>query len=687
MFLYFFLDEYKLSKFASFTGGLIFMFSGVMISHRSHTQIIFTIVWLPLVLLFLEKFRKTKKFKFILISAIFYSISFFAGHPQIFLYGSLVIVAFIIFYTFIYEKPVNYYFLLAFTVFIIGFLIISIQLVPTYDLMTHSFRRSAGYDFFTSFSFEPGLLPILIFPFIYGSKLPISGVQEYFGPWNYGEMIIYFGISTIPFLVFGFFKKNKHKFLWIFILIFSFFLVLGKNTPLYKVMFSVPLFNKFRVPARNWFEFGLAFAVLAGFGFDYFIKSSEKKIKIISFAIIAFLASIYNSFFIFKLIILSKYREIFIKILEAFNFRIYNLEKFLLSIRLINHSIYIPLILITITICILTATLFKKNKFVYILLIVFIFLDLFSMGHFYEDNVSGSYVTKSLKDSKDLNFLSNEEGLFRIYTVVSSIEGYEIYPNQNIHYKIDNILGYDPFIIDDYYYITTVKDNPYLKQGWENLLRNNSILSMLNVKYIILSQSENFDNFVEEIEEKHYNNYSTVYDKKGIIILENKNYIQRFHFVSKVKNISDLEETREILWGEDNIDDYYSFEPENTALVKEIDFDRREFLTDDSVVSIVQYKNNVIVLETESSDDSFLIFSDTYYPGWKAYIDDVENKIYRTNGILKGIYIPKGSHKIVFNYLPSNFWFLLIISLTALFSVILSLIIICIRDKRRSSQP
>jgi len=62
---------------------------------------------------------------------------------------------------------------------------------------------------------------------------------------------------------------------------------MGMNTPLYKLMYHIPLYNKFRIPTRNWFEFGLAFAILTGFGFDYFIKNFNKKIKKIIIAAIS----------------------------------------------------------------------------------------------------------------------------------------------------------------------------------------------------------------------------------------------------------------------------------------------------------------------------------------------------------------------------------------------------------------
>ncbi|MBM3709851.1 MAG: hypothetical protein FJW61_05470, partial [Actinobacteria bacterium] len=79
IFLFFFLDEYKLNKLASFTAGMIFMFSGFIISHKGQPWMLYAMVWCPLILLFLEKFRKTRRFEFVLVASIFYSFSFFGG--------------------------------------------------------------------------------------------------------------------------------------------------------------------------------------------------------------------------------------------------------------------------------------------------------------------------------------------------------------------------------------------------------------------------------------------------------------------------------------------------------------------------------------------------------------------------------------------------------------------------------
>jgi len=689
-FVYLLLNEYKLNKLASFTAGLIFMFSGVMVTHKSHAVILYTIIWVPLILFLLEKFRKTRRFEFVLISSIFYGISFFGGHSQTFLYCSFIILVFILYYAFLYNRGKNYYFLLSGLIFVIGFLLICIQFIPSYELMKNSLRSSASYDYFTSFSFNPKLLPILFFPFLFGNHFyPLQDVPIYFGPWNYTEMVIYFGIITMPLFVFGFFVKNKHKYLWIFVLIFSFFLVLGNHTPLYKLMYYIPLFNKFRVPARNWLEFGLAFSILSGFGFNYFIKLGRKKVRKIILGLIIFFSFIFCSFFILNWLIKTSLKNFLISLLGSTS---NDVGYLLQNIKLTNYSIFIPLIIISCTVIILIIFLFRKNKFLYILLIVLIFIDLFSFGYFYEGNSDTNYLSNKIEDVDGLNFLIQEKEFFRICPIAPGISGIILCNKKNIHKQLDAVTGNDTLMLRNYNFITKINESSDAVTDWQGILKNNNILSMLNVKYIVVQKTDNISEFMTNINRKSSNtsevNLNDENDKYVIVysddsmILENKSYNPRFYFVNKVRNVENIDIARNILWEEDNKNGLSNFNIKETALVEDIDFDKREFNVKNTNINIIEYKNNEVIIETNSEDDSFLVFSDTYYPGWKAYIDGVENKIYKTNGILKGIYIPEGNHNIIFKYTPSFFWYGVIISTIILIAVILAIIIMFRRRNR-----
>ena len=47
--------------------------------------------------------------------------------------------------------------------------------------------------------------------------------------------------------------------------------------------------------------------------------------------------------------------------------------------------------------------------------------------------------------------------------------------------------------------------------------------------------------------------------------------------------------------------------------------------------------------------------SDTFYPGWKAYVDERETKIYRADYAFRAIFVPSGKHTVIFSFNPKSF--------------------------------
>jgi hypothetical protein len=83
---------------------------------------------------------------------------------------------------------------------------------------------------------------------------------------------------------------------------------------------------------------------------------------------------------------------------------------------------------------------------------------------------------------------------------------------------------------------------------------------------------------------------------------------------------------------------------------------------------IVTQRNNSVKVEAEGP--GLLVLTDTYYPGWTATVDGQNADIYRVNGVVRGVFIPSGSHIIDFKYLPLSFVFGAIFSGVAIISCI-----------------
>ena len=136
--------------------------------------------------------------------------------------------------------------------------------------------------------------------------------------------------------------------------------------------------------------------------------------------------------------------------------------------------------------------------------------------------------------------------------------------------------------------------------------------------------------------------------------------------VGKVRPVKTFDEAYQILTNEDSL-----FNPRQEALVELPDEKLPAKFTPGNA-TILSYKSQEVIIKTQSENQSFLVLSDTYYPGWKAYIDGKKTKIYRINGIVRGVFVNAGSHVVKFTYLPKSFMIGLLLSITSVLIFIIS---------------
>lgn len=66
--------------------------------------------------------------------------------------------------------------------------------------------------------------------------------------------------------------------------------------------------------------------------------------------------------------------------------------------------------------------------------------------------------------------------------------------------------------------------------------------------------------------------------------------------------------------------------------------------------------NDKIVYEYQSATPQVAVFSEIYYPrGWDAFIDGKKSDYFKTDYLLRGIFIPAGKHEIEFKFEPASY--------------------------------
>ena len=91
----------------------------------------------------------------------------------------------------------------------------------------------------------------------------------------------------------------------------------------------------------------------------------------------------------------------------------------------------------------------------------------------------------------------------------------------------------------------------------------------------------------------------------------------------------------------------------------------REQLATKGTAAITSEDSSQLAIETEATEDGFLLLADTFYPGWIAELDGTPVSIYRANLSVRAIQLPKGRHIVRFFYRAEAFYRGLRITLVA----------------------
>jgi len=67
-------------------------------------------------------------------------------------------------------------------------------------------------------------------------------------------------------------------------------------------------------------------------------------------------------------------------------------------------------------------------------------------------------------------------------------------------------------------------------------------------------------------------------------------------------------------------------------------------------VKFVRQTPNAVEIETQARNNGLLVLADSFYPAWDARVDGKRVPILRTNWIFRGVEVPAGKHRVVFQW-------------------------------------
>lgn len=624
IFLYLYLRNLRISSEGSILGSLAFAFSGFFIAWLEWGTVLHVALWLPFILYVIDKLLAVllttgKKTKYIFCYSILLLLSlcfsFFAGHLQTFFYLSVFVLLYVAarFYQYRKLKVILPPFLIVVSAFIV---ITSTQWYPTMQFILESARGIDQGEWTKEGWFIPWQHFIqFVVPDFFGNPASLN----YWSEWNYAEFVGYVGIVPFVMALFALFFRRDKKTLF-FGTVFFLSLLFAFPTLLAKLpyMLSIPFLSTAQ-PTRLLFLIDFSLAVLAAFGFDYFLKH----VKSIFYPLTAL--------------------AIFFSLLWGFVLFGHPLFAFipLENIAIAKRNLILPTILfaILVVICMVMSFVQKKKNIGIVVTAMIIALTVFDLLRFGTKFTPFTDQAYLFPNTQVIRFLQNQKGQFRIMTTDSRM----LPPNFSSVYKIQSIDGYDPLYLRRYGELIAASERkePDIQPpfGFNRIITphnyDSRIVDLLNVRYVL------------SLSELSSPKLTKVFEEGETRVYENKNVLPRAFFVSSVRREGTRKKTIEALFDK-NVD---------LRSVAVIETDTPEMIdktyTKGRAV-ITKYSDNEVIIKTENEKEGFLVLTDSFYPIWKATLLDNSHQqlpldIIRTDYNFRGVVIPAGNHTVVFS--------------------------------------
>ena len=616
-FMYAFSRSLPVSRVGSFMAALVFIFNGYFIGHlyAGHLTFVQNYIWIPLVFLFLHRLVHTKNVTWAVVAGLSLGTQTLGGFPQIAFYTLLASALFVAYHAVILWHNGSYGVSklgigLA-VCLVLGFCIAAAQILPTAEFVGLSTRAGGvSYGMATYESLHPKELLAFLIPEIYGNPLDRTYWRSR-ESWHFWESCGYVGILPLLLLfVKGNGPESKNiRVFFIFLASLALFLALGKYNPLYPLIYRLPGFHNFRIPAQIIFLYVFSVAVLSGIGLSRIMEGPWRFCW--SNALFLLLAG--------GILVMAVAGVHFLPF-ETFSFlfrqfaegSVTHANLSLLYGRM-SGSMDKALLFLSLSLFLLLMEKVRKIRasLFFVVACALVLVDLHSFGAQFIRTYD--YVTtdgkKHLADQLPRNAAEGRvvtlDPLFRT--------------NDGLLYRFPSVLGYDPLILKRYVEFILASQNLPPNEHVVNLegISNpqTKLLGLLHVSRFI-SGGE-------------------------VGIIEAK--VPYAHVVEHAV-IKQHEEILPYLKSD-------AFDPRRTVVLEDksplgTGIEARQERPPSASVRVLSYDHEEIVLEASSNRLGYLVVSEMFYPGWYAAVDGRQTEIWRGNSLFRVIPLESGEHEV-----------------------------------------
>lgn len=779
-FMFRYLRKLSCSPFVAAAVSVMYLFTVHMGGIRKeHTTLIVSALYVPVILYFAEEYLQQQRLKWLFLCAGAMTLQFLGGFLQYVIYTDIAVFLYLLAGASYRKWKIKEILARGVTWVSAYFGMAMLVILPTAQFMLYladSSGEAMEFSVFKSYSLHPVKLLMSVIPELFGSNVWTGLIEQNYSSGIDAELVLGGAAISLLLASFSLCKKDFRVRVMTGILGVSLVYACMGNIPLVaQIVYKIPVLNMFRVPSRTLFLSTFAVLVLIACAMEE-VRKGSAFIKWISFANLALVTIIVIAAVLYGM--------------GAFPYE---------GERLPLWEVFkIPVTLLTLYLLAFYGGAFAHKKGL---------LSRVSLRNIVTAAVMVTMVIQAMPYYSFANISNMEENWAFSDEFVEQVGNHKVWSpdgscvelvfNSAMTYPVQSLNAYVNLNLGNLYkYCTSSNSAPMNSSGLYNqfsntdsvLTQKNNLLSMLGVKYIMLSPETNAEEYTKlevtdvrrtiieqdeaeliladtyqivtfpvDIEEDKYYQISFTVDaqKAGDTVYTDLYFGTEYHsahtyyfttnngeltctavfppvgadagevvlrivaITTEPLNITnvrfeevDVEQTQQYrLVSRQNGYDIYenlfakdlfyasesvasiskeeraqlytqtqNYDILDTSYLFESGLDQ-DYSTTKVEISDIQLKSNSASAQVASDDECFINFSQTYYPGWKAFVDGEETELYEVNGIIQGCFVPAGEHMVEFRFVPMVFY--LGVALSA------ATIIICVvcvyLEKRRTS--
>jgi O-antigen/teichoic acid export membrane protein len=739
VYMYLFVRVLRLGVLPALVASITYQLSAFFLVSVVFTMIIAAAAWLPLLLAIIEVMIRKQEEKeggpfvpiiYVVPGAVALGVHILAGHPEILVYTLMVMA-----YYALARLALLWWRLRSWTPVVrlgawLGFMVGlglglgSVQLIPLFELVTRSFRQgSVTYSDVVGWAYPTRQVFTFLVPDFFGnpahhgfwdivSREWVAVDRIFWGIKNYVEAGSYVGILPLILAVVAVLPAVKRSasasrmregpsamlrpHVWIFAILAVASLLFVFGTPLYALLYyGLPGIKQLHSPFRWVFPYTLSIAVLAGIGLQRLadlqtdpgeepgegIPRPTARNPWIGFLTWSVLVG--GVILVLGLIGVLLVPGPFIPLADQFLSAVeearpaFGSGQMLLSYQWRNFLIFGLMLAGSGLVLHLGHRPMRGPRWlsgsaggrgarlplVGFLAVILVAVDLLVFGAGFNPAADPDLLGFRPPAIQFLQERATESGPWRVTTY--QVPGDSKTLNANIPWlhHLEDVRGYDSIIPRQYVeYVSLIESQGELLHnrvapvyGIDNL--SSPLLDLLNVRYVVTEgEIPNPD-------------YALVFDGEARVY-ENMDTLPRAFSLPRAERVSEADLPVRL----------HTLDPRQVVLLDQDTVSEAEVSGPDApwpfqTASVVTHASNTVFVDVEMPGAGWLVLTDSYFPGWKAYrsdlgesaladqppdpkaepADETELEIVRANGNFRAVHLGPGTHRVRFKYTPLSF--------------------------------